>query len=715
MKIGDVSSAQLCKKLSLAGLGIQFGPYEFHIRSACPEVARGFQVLHAHRECRPAVRVPDFRIDLEPGLDRGRRCLTCSVDGQIWHVWPRRLSVAGLEWITSWCFFKVATERLAVHAAAAAVPGTRDALIFPGLSGAGKSTLASSLMMQGWTLLSDEISLFSLRDQHLVGLGRPTILKGNSLRLIGDAFPGRAVFGPRGRVVDPPISVAHLRPTEESVAASNVAFAPRAILLPRRSDDVTARPAVVPISEEQAFATLSQHGINYRVLGESAFRCAYELSRSVPAYEFHYHNALDAASFLQEADFEPSRIGALSDALDRPASSREQRIVATRSGGDFSVSGCDAPKARNLPISGQATEGGRVLRILGQINQLIESSDSAVDLSLDDWDQLIPFANHTQLLPQLANRILDSGCCGALHDRVVARLQTEQQRNRFSDMTLSVELEELERLLTPQASPLILLKGSAYFKAGCSWARGRRSSDVDLLVDESSLEHVTQRLLENGYAFDETLSSQDRTYYRKWLHELPPVKHAYRRMEIDIHFRLLPFADPKTFSVNEMIGRSVPLSGTPFYWLDPVDRVIHCCINLAHTGEFRRALRDLWDVRNLISDGEGAFDWDVLGRRVEALRLQADVAAVLLLANELVSLQIPEGWIEVDLGVSKQRLRRGRVYRTMRRAALPSGVAFRSTSRRVALWAMEHHPLPRLATWLDPLTWTKRVKFIQGK
>ena len=73
----------------------------------------------------------------------------------------------------------------------------------------------------------------------------------------------------------------------------------------------------------------------------------------------------------------------------------------------------------------------------------------------------------------------------------------------------------------------------------------------------------------------------------------------HRRVEVDVHFRLLPTSDPKSFEVDELIERSVPIPDRPFSMLDPVDRVLHTVVNLARTGEFRRAYRDLWDLRCL--------------------------------------------------------------------------------------------------------------------
>ncbi len=103
-----------------------------------------------------------------------------------------------------------------------------------------------------------------------------------------------------------------------------------------------------------------------------------------------------------------------------------------------------------------------------------------------------------------------------------------------------------------------------------------------------------------GYGSDEELTPADTRYYRRWLHELAPLQHGYRKIEVDVHFRLLPMADRRTFATNDQLGRSVPIEGSRFRILDPVDRVLHSILNLSRIGDFRRAIRDLWDLRCMV-------------------------------------------------------------------------------------------------------------------
>lgn len=714
MRISDVKLPELQSLLGSEGLGLQFGPYEFRVRSKSEVIAQAIHRLHAHHPFRTARLVPDFRIDYEPGWYLGRRCVTGAVDERVWQVWPRRLTVAGLEWITSWCFFRAITNRLAVHGAALVLPDSRDAIVFPGASGAGKSTLASTLMMRDWTLLSDEISLFDLSSLHVIGLGRPTILKGKSIDLINDGFPDDAVFGPKGKMHDPPTVIAHLRPTRLSVESSNVGYLPRAIVFPRRNDTAAA-PRLTPINPDQTFVRLGQYGINYRVVGEPAFYTALELAKRIPAFELEYQNAVDAETFLRSTEFDQQDTELRSEVLlnrtTADAVDVRSRSTTIASGIRSGKSAVQSTDEQRVPGRNGADKG--FSQTIGIINRLMTNPGYAADVTLADWDEVIPFANHCELLPQLTAKLVSHESSETLPVGVQTRLQREDQINRFYEMTHTFELDELARLLGERCTRLVLLKGGAYSRSGQAWARGRRSTDVDLLVRENELDTVAETLSSNGYVTDDELTERDQRYYRRWLHELPPLKHSYRLIEIDVHFRLLPLGDPKTFPVDDLIDRSVAIPSTKYYWLDPIHRVIHACTNLAHIGEARRALRDLWDTRFLV---EGEYltcpiDWQQLGDEVRSLGLEREVSTVLLLGQELVDLTIPDDWTTEFVGKSPNQIRRSPIYRTMKHAAFPSGNQYRTTSRRFATWALEHYPLPKLRTWFDPLTWTKRISF----
>ncbi len=706
--------------------------------------------LYGDREFKEPHICPDFRVRIDPGIRKLRRCVYASVNGQIWEVWPKRLTVGALEWVCNWCFSRGTVGKLALHAAAAEIPTGKGAIVFPGLSGAGKSTLAATLMLSGWRLLSDEIALFDTADYRLTALGRPTILKGHSLDLISDNFPEKAVFGPAGRMLAPPGKVAHLRPSFESTEISGQRFDALAFCFPERRPDSTA--TLEHIDQAECFSKLAKLGLNYRFLGPDGFDTLLGLINQCPAYRLIYTNATDAEELLRSMSSSGDFVGMASSHIGSQRL-RDHHVVGEStqcvSSTTSSVTAAPLRTCRTEPQDGKkqpdipSSSKPRIPIAANKSNldgcldparqKLVAALRGQLDLktlSLHDWDSLLLVATHLELVSQLATSISSAPSAPTIPPEVALTLDNARQLVAFNHKHHDFEFQFLQRIAAASKTRPVLLKGSAYIATKERWADGRKTGDIDLLLTKSNLQQFERELECSGYKTSEVLSALDRRYYRKWLHELPPYTHTYRGVEIDVHFRLLPVADPKSFPIEDWVERSVSLNEMPpFRVLDPVDQVLHAIINLGHVGEFRRATRDAWDISCLTSsrvipdsdapDKErsdertvAGFDWQELHRRTLRLNLQKTVANVLLLCDELVGLSIPPNFVEDLTGKSKNRLKQSFIYRTMETASLPEGPTLRSRKRYFALWALEHYPLPKPSTWLDPLTWTKRFHFL---
>lgn len=300
MRIEESLECELSELLAGPGLQLSLGPYRFSVRSRIPKIREAIRILYGQHELAPAYRNVHFDVRYDACFYQWHRSIAACVNGQIWHTWPTRLTVAAMEWIHSWCFFRGSIDKLGFHAAVAVRPGDdENAVVFPGCSGAGKSTLASTLMMQGWSLLSDEIALFDLNSRKVCGLGRPTILKGESISLMVDRFGPRAQFGPSGFMENPRTEVAHLRPTAKSVGVNGKEFIPRSFVFPNRVANVS--PRLEPLDPGTAFSRLIQTGINFREIGKPAFDAAIDLAKQASFYDLHYSDSSDAEQFLLSA------------------------------------------------------------------------------------------------------------------------------------------------------------------------------------------------------------------------------------------------------------------------------------------------------------------------------------------------------------------------------------------------------------------------------
>src|SRR3546814_3406600 len=86
--------------------------------------------------------------------------------------------------------------------------------------------------------------------------------------------------------------------------------------------------------------------------------------------------------------------------------------------------------------------------------------------------------------------------------------------------------------------PIILLKGTAYAAAGLKAGIGRSIGDLDIMVPCARLDAVEAGLIAAGWEWVKP-DPYDDQYYRRWMHELPPLIHKERDRMIDVHHTIL--------------------------------------------------------------------------------------------------------------------------------------------------------------------------------
>ncbi len=190
--------------------------------------------------------------------------------------------------------------------------------------------------------------------------------------------------------------------------------------------------------------------------------------------------------------------------------------------------------------------------------------------------------------------------------------------------------------------PVILAKGCAYLLLGLPNAAGRLVADVDMLVSEKELAGFEARLRARGWQ-SPSLSDYDERYYRVWAHELPPLTHPEREIEVDAHHNIVMRTARHRVEATRLITASQPLPGTRFHVLSPPDMVLHAIAHAFAGGELKDALRDLVDIDDLLrhySSADADF-WESLVRRAQELDLARPLFLALRYCAGLLGTPVP--------------------------------------------------------------------------
>ena len=248
-----------------------------------------------------------------------------------------------------------------------------------------------------------------------------------------------------------------------------------------------------------------------------------------------------------------------------------------------------------------------------------------------DWAGVLTAARAESLLATLAHRLEGQEVPG----RVARLLDVARADAAQAQRQALWEAEMARRALAPLGIAPILLKGTAYVAAGLAAARGRSVGDLDILVPRDRLAEVEAALLAAGWEWVGD-DPYDQSYYRRWMHELPPLIHRERDRMIDVHHSILPLTHRAKPLPGDLLERSRPLHDG-LRVLSPEHMVIHAAAHLIADGDLAGGLRNLWDIDRLCREFAGEDDEFFLSLAAEAGRhgLLAPTLRALRLSRQL--------------------------------------------------------------------------------
>lgn len=292
MIVSDLSVSTLARLLRSEGVTFHTGHFVVRVKSKLSTILEGLHLLYG--DCRLARddAFTDFHIE----LDRPRRLrdffrpqVRFLLDGRAPFLpLPLTQAMPMFEWGLNWCVTHHANNFLIIHAAVVEKNG--KAVMLPAPPGSGKSTLCAALVLRGWRLLSDELTLINLADGAVTPMPRPISLKNQSIDIIrsfsNDATLSKSVKDTMKG------TVALMRPPAHSVKNAQVPCALRWIVFPQFS--AGAKSAFTTIEKSRAFMRVADNAFNYSALGSASFKLLADTIDTVTAHEFIF-SALDDA------------------------------------------------------------------------------------------------------------------------------------------------------------------------------------------------------------------------------------------------------------------------------------------------------------------------------------------------------------------------------------------------------------------------------------
>lgn len=275
----------------------------------------------------------------------------------------------------------------------------------------------------------------------------------------------------------------------------------------------------------------------------------------------------------------------------------------------------------------------RMLRVLSKPSAM-------ADLTPAEWTGVIAVARQASLLARLAELAHRDGIFDRIPEAPAHHLEAARSVAEKHRRDVRWELVHIGRSLAALPGPVVALKGSSYVASGVSAHLGRVFGDLDIIVPRAQLDEAERLLLAGGWRFDKK-TAYDIQYYRRWTHQLPPMRHPVRESVIDLHHALRPPIAPGKVDISELFADARPTEfglGVPC----PMDMIIHSATHLFYAMDFRNSLRDLSDIDLLLREfGTSEAWWEELVERSRRFGLVSPLAMALLHARRTLETPVP--------------------------------------------------------------------------
>lgn len=197
------------------------------------------------------------------------------------------------EWGLNWCLATLCGTEIVIHSAV--VERNGRALVLPGDPGSGKSTLSAGLCLRGWRLLSDELTIISIRTGMIQPLPRPISLKEKSIQVIREHFPSAEMTIPVSETRKG--SIAYVKPPLESVSACSRAVPLGHIIFPRYVANAPLRAS--PMQRSASLIRMLENTFNVGLIGAAGFATLARTVADSVSVEFEYGSLPAAIEWIE--------------------------------------------------------------------------------------------------------------------------------------------------------------------------------------------------------------------------------------------------------------------------------------------------------------------------------------------------------------------------------------------------------------------------------
>lgn len=192
---------------------------------------------------------------------------------------------------------------------------------------------------------------------------------------------------------------------------------------------------------------------------------------------------------------------------------------------------------------------GRCLT-LGEYPERVEAVRREIQNGKINWEAVVWVSTGQFVFPALHLQLERARLLPYLPAELVGYMQDITERNRERNKKIVTEAFEISALLMSHGITPVFLKGTAHLLDRLYTDIAERMiGDIDLLVSDHEMEITAEVLISKGYQPMTPYHVQKRSETKHY----PRLIHPRRMAAVEIHRRILRFADDKVFENNVLI------------------------------------------------------------------------------------------------------------------------------------------------------------------
>ena len=207
--------------------------------------------------------------------------------------------------------------------------------------------------------------------------------------------------------------------------------------------------------------------------------------------------------------------------------------------------------------------------------------------SYNDWQELLEQSYANKMTARVKNWLKINGLSNAVPEKIQWHFDAAWNYYLAHKSDVIKECELIHSSLGLNPNPVVFLKGAAYMLSQSLVSEGRLFGDIDILTAKSTLHQTEKFLLWSGWRHSEK-SDYDQSYYREWMHELPPLVHGVRGTTLDVHHNILPPISGRSPEISEFPIKVHKLKEKEFVTFSAPAMTLHSIVHLFFEEDFSK-------------------------------------------------------------------------------------------------------------------------------